>query len=136
MGSVVIDTSAIIAIAFAERRGPDCLEAVIDADEILIPSSTYAETLLVGLRRGASDAVSSVLASIEPKLVPTDQASCERMIDAYARWGKGKHRASLNIFDCFAYALANERNLPLLFIGRDFSQTDIQSVLANPDPDS
>lgn len=135
MGAIIVDTSAIIAIAFAEKRGSDCLRGAIDADEILISASTYAEALLVGLRRDASDAVNSVLTTIAPQIVPTDQASCERMIDAYDRWGKGKHRAGLNVFDCFAYALAEERGLPLLFIGRDFSQTDVTSVLANPDPE-
>ena len=45
--------------------------------------------------------------------------------DAYRRFGKGKHPAGLNFGDCFAYALATERNLPLLFKGDDFPQTDL-----------
>ena len=48
---------------------------------------------------------------------------------AYERWGKGLHPAGLNFGDCFAYALAKEHSCPLLFIGDDFSKTDIESVL-------
>ena len=45
---------------------------------------------------------------------------------AYRQWGKGFHPAGLNFGDCFAYALAKEQNCPLLFIGNDFSRTDIK----------
>lgn len=46
-------------------------------------------------------------------------------IDAFERYGKGRHPARLNFGDCFAYACARDLNLPLLFKGQDFSQTDI-----------
>ena len=49
--------------------------------------------------------------------------------DAYSRLGKGKHPARLNYGDCFAYEAARRHGCPLLFIGDDFSQTDIESVL-------
>ncbi len=98
-------------------------------------AATYAEALRVGLGKNALSDVEEVLTDIEHRLLPTDRDACRRMIDAYSRWGKGFHPAKLNIFDCFAYALAEERGLPLLFVGRDFSQTDIQSALVNPDPD-
>ena len=52
-----------------------------------------------------------------------------RVADAYLRWGRGFHPASLNFGDCFAYALAAERDWPLLYVGNDFSQTDIRSAL-------
>jgi ribonuclease VapC len=44
---------------------------------------------------------------------------------SFIRYGKGRHRARLNLGDCFAYALAKTRNLPLLFKGDDFLNTDI-----------
>ena len=48
---------------------------------------------------------------------------------AFARFGKGQgHPAQLNMGDCFAYACARTRNIPLLFIGNDFSQTDIPAA--------
>ncbi len=54
----------------------------------------------------------------------------EPAADAYRRWGKGFHKASLNFGDCFAYALAEELACPLLYIGKDFPQTDIVSAMA------
>ena len=47
----------------------------------------------------------------------------------YARWGKGVHPASLNFGDCFAYEVAVAHGCPLLCVGEDFAQTDIDSVL-------
>jgi ribonuclease VapC len=56
-------------------------------------------------------------------------ASARHVARAYERWGKGFHPAGLNFGDCFAYALAKEHSCPLLFVGKDFSKTDIASVL-------
>jgi len=50
-------------------------------------------------------------------------------IDAYRRFGKGRHKARLNIGDCFSYALAAATDLPLLFKGNDFAQTDIRPAV-------
>jgi ribonuclease VapC len=49
--------------------------------------------------------------------------------DAYRRFGRGNHPAGLNFGDCFAYALAKERDLPLLFKGEDFPQADLRPAL-------
>jgi ribonuclease VapC len=65
-------------------------------------------------------------AAIEVVAVDQDQAKIARL--AWRRFGKGRHPAGLNYGDCFAYALAKTRRLPLRFQGDDFSQTDIASV--------
>ncbi|HYI71714.1 MAG TPA: type II toxin-antitoxin system VapC family toxin, partial [Skermanella sp.] len=52
-----------------------------------------------------------------------------RIAQAYERWGKGVHPAGLNFGDCFAYAVASEHSCPLLFIGDDFSKTDLRQAL-------
>lgn len=49
--------------------------------------------------------------------------------DAFLNFGKGQHKASLNFGDCMAYAIAKSLDLPLLFKGNDFSQTDIKTAL-------
>jgi ribonuclease VapC len=56
-------------------------------------------------------------------------ASAERVAKIYDRWGKGLHPAALNFGDCFAYEVAEENSCGLLFVGDDFSKTDIKSVL-------
>ena len=48
--------------------------------------------------------------------------------EAYRDFGKGRHRAGLNLGDCFAYALAKETGETLLFKGDDFRHTDIESA--------
>ncbi len=60
--------------------------------------------------------------------VPIDSSMGKLAVDAFELWGKGRARASLNFGDCFSYALAKARNLPLLCIGNDFSRTDLQTL--------
>jgi ribonuclease VapC len=62
--------------------------------------------------------------------IAADTAAARRVGDIYARWGKGQHPAALNFCDCFAYDLAPQHDRPLLFVGNDFAQTDVASVLA------
>ena len=57
-----------------------------------------------------------------------DSAIATKAIDAFAEWGRGQGTAGLNFGDCFSYALAAERHLPLLFVGRDFAKTDIRQA--------
>lgn len=65
-----------------------------------------------------------------PRIVPVDEATSYRAGEIYTRWGKGLHPAALNYCDCFSYDVAKQLDCPLLYIGNDFSQTDIVSALA------
>jgi len=58
------------------------------------------------------------------------EAFAQRVARTYQRWGKGVHPAALNFGDCFAYALAEERACPLLYVGGDFARTDIVAAIA------
>jgi len=57
------------------------------------------------------------------------EAMARMVAGAYGRWGKGVHTAGLNFGDCFAYEVAKEHSCPLLFVGQDFSKTDVENVL-------
>ena len=57
---------------------------------------------------------------------PLDAEQADIAGNAYGRYGKGHHRAGLNLGDVFSYALARKRGLPLLFKGDDFTYTDIE----------
>jgi ribonuclease VapC len=59
------------------------------------------------------------------EIVAVDRNLATAAVNAFERYGKGRHPARLNLSDCFAYGLAKSRNLPLLFKGDDFSKTDI-----------
>jgi len=61
-------------------------------------------------------------------VVAFDAGMAEVALDAWRRFGKGRHRAGLNFADCAAYALAKVTRQPLLFKGDDFNQTDILTV--------
>ncbi len=63
------------------------------------------------------------------EIVAVDESQARAMGDAYRRWGKGLHAAHLNLGDCFAHTLATRRGLPLLFIGEDFTRTDVRRAL-------
>ena len=63
------------------------------------------------------------------EIVSVTFASARRAGEAYKKWGKGRHPAALNFGDCFAYELAKERGCRLLYVGDDFSKTDIEGAL-------
>jgi ribonuclease VapC len=129
---LIVDTSALIAIIFDEPEASDLL-AMLLTGECRMSAATFFETGMV-IDRKAEDAfpakaLEELLALAEIKIVSfgEDQALLAR--DAYAQFGKGRHRARLNFGDCFTYALAKKTDEPLLFKGNDFSQTDIVSAV-------
>ena len=75
------------------------------------------------------EAADALLALGAVSVVPATHAHARAALDAWRRFGKGRHPARLNMGDCFAHALAREAGAPLLFKGDDFSHTDIRSAL-------
>ena len=69
------------------------------------------------------------LAEAAVEVVPVTAGQARIARDAYRPFGKGNHPAGLNFGDCFAYALAKERDLPLLFKGEDFARSDVRPAL-------
>jgi ribonuclease VapC len=126
---IAVDTSALLATLLEEPEGPSCIRALEAEPELLISAGTLAEALIVANRRGIGEGIRKLLSGLPFQIAPVTPAEARRVADAYRRWGKGFHEAKLNFGDCFAYALAKERNCPLLYVGNDFSQTDIVSAL-------
>ena len=71
----------------------------------------------------------TLLLELDYQVVSVDEAAAKRIGDAYTTWGKGFHPASLNFGDCFAYSLAMDHKCPLLFVGNDFTRTDVQPAI-------
>ena len=69
-----------------------------------------------------------MISGLPLEIVAVSAASARRVAEAYGRWGKGVHPASLNYGDCFAYDIAADHG-PLLYVGDDFAQTDIKAAL-------
>lgn len=129
---IAIDTSAIMAILLEEPEADFC-SAVIEAeDDIVISSGTLAEVLIVADRRNRGEEAALLLDGLGLNIAPVTAASARRVAQAYARWGKGVHPAGLNFGDCFSYVVAKDRDCPLLFVGDDFSKTDVGDVRASP----
>jgi ribonuclease VapC len=126
---IVVDSSALIAIAFDEVGAEACSEVLQRETEVLISAGTLAESLIVARRRRETNEIERLIVDLGIEIVSVTPTSARRIAQAYGQWGKGVHPAGLNFGDCFAYALAKEHSCPLLFVGDDFSKTDVASVL-------
>jgi len=131
---IVADTSAIVAIAFAEPEREAFVQALQRTDRVLISTVSVVEArVVVHGRRGqrAVVLVDDLLRLPMFEAVPPGPAEMDAAYAAFVAFGKGSgHAASLNFGDVFSYALAKVRGLPLLFKGNDFSETDIANALA------
>lgn len=125
---IVVDTSALIAVAANEPEAAAC-EAALIANDLLLSAATLAETLIVARRKKVEDSVQVLLDSLGSEVIAVTEGLTVMAAEAYGRWGKGFHPARLNFGDCFSYALAELYGCPLLYVGDDFAQTDIRSAL-------
>jgi ribonuclease VapC len=126
---IVVDTSALLAILKNEPEADACQRQLELDDTILISAGTLTEASIVALQRNLLPPLNQLLDKAAIQCVPLSEADARATAAAYALWGNGVHPAGLNFGDCFAYALAKSNNCPLLFVGNDFSQTDIVSAL-------
>jgi ribonuclease VapC len=124
---MIVDTSAIIAILRKEPDQERYLRAVISADVAWISSVNLLELYAVLALR--ADDVSRLIEDSDIKVWDFTWSTAVLARDAFIQYGKGRHKASLNICDCAAYATAKEAKLPLLYKGNDFAHTDIESPL-------
>ena len=128
---IVVDTSAMFAIVARENERDSFVKVLDQADAAVCSSVTYLETVMVLTGRSravAKSAVEELLRAFAIEVTAVDRIVTDAAVDAFDRYGKGRHRAALNLADCFSYALAKSRNAPLLFKGDDFSQTDIAAA--------
>jgi ribonuclease VapC len=123
---IVLDTSALVALLLGEPEAPRLSRRIAGEDVLLMSAGTAAEALILSGQRGFRPKLEAMLADLAVEIVPLAASDVGRVADAYARWGRGNHPAGLNFGDCFAYSLAHNRQCPLLFVGRDFSRTDIE----------
>ena len=126
---IAVDTSALMAVVLDEPAASACI-AVLEAEStILVSAGTVAEALIVSERRNVGIEMARLIEGLGLQVVTVTPASAQRIALAYAQWGRGAHSAALNFGDCFAYEVAKEHACGLLYVGNDFSKTDIESVL-------
>ena len=129
---MVVDTSAVIACLLNEPERAPFIEAIGSGSVKLISVVGLVEASFVILGRRGPVGLADLHEFLDNggiERVPVDERQAEAAVEAFRRFGKGRHPARLNIGDCFAYALAKTTGEPLLFKGTDLARTDIVPVL-------
>jgi len=125
---IVVDSSIIVAIIREESDAAIWVDVLDKTPHVFMSVISYVETNMVIAGRW-SDArlgrLDATLKALHVRVVPVTLTQGHVALAAFLRFGRGRHSAGLNIGDCFAYALAKSRDLPLLFKGDDFAKTDI-----------
>ena len=124
----MIDASALVALLEDETAAPMLRQALSgDATRLISTVSVLEATCVLGARRGPGAVLelSLFLSEFDLEQVAFDSAQLSIAQRAWLAYGRGRHPAKLNFGDCASYALAQSRSEPLLFIGNDFSQTDV-----------
>ena len=126
---IVLDTSALMALLLAEPTA-DQIAAILQSDDrFVISAGTLAEALLVASRRGVFDEMTVLLDGIGVEVESLTGPVAHEVAEAHKHWGRGHDQTGLNFGDCFAYVTAKRLGWPLLFVGDDFSKTDVAAVL-------
>lgn len=128
---MIVDSSALVAIAFAEPGCQELITKLAGAPSAGIGTPTLAETgvvLAARLGQDSRDLVIRLLDEFSIEEIPFGDRHWREAVDAYLRFGRGRHKARLNFGDCLTYAVARLANEPLLFVGEDFRETDLESA--------
>ena len=130
-GALVVDTSALLATLFAEPERDAVLVSLAEADAVLLSACCHLEASIVAASRLGPEGQAELehligVFAVDVASFTPDQAALA--VDAWQRFGKGRHPAGLNIIDCCSYALAARSKIPLLAVGGDFARTDIGLV--------
>jgi ribonuclease VapC len=127
-----VDTSAIVEILLSHPRSRDLILRLEGSTgpRSTGPTVVYEATVVVAGKQmlsldEAERLVRSLLKMLNITVMGATDETASAAIDAFARFGKGRHPARLNFGDCFAYAGAKASGLPLLYVGDDFAQTDL-----------
>ena len=126
---MTVDSSALLAIVFAEPGYLDLVDAILEADVVRVGAPTLVETgMVLAGRRGSpvGSELTGLVRELDITVVPFGEAEWQRALDAANRYGRGRHAAALNFGDCLAYATAAVAGDTLLFVGSGFRKTDIR----------
>lgn len=129
---MILDTSAIVAVIRDEPDRRRLVEAMANVAEVGVGTPTLTEASIVLVRRyglAGRATLARFLEENEVVTIPFGDHHWSAAAEAYIRYGKGRHPASLNYGDCMTYATARVAEMPLLFTGDDFAQTDLMPAL-------
>lgn len=131
-----LDASALIAMLTDETEGERLTKDMQGSDEILTSAIAIYETVARLMSKtdlsgsAAREIVADFLKTVSARTVTIGASEADAALVAFERYGKGRHPASLNMGDCFAYACARNHGVRLLYIGNDFARTDVNEPFA------
>lgn len=129
---MILDSSSVVSVLFEEEDHGRLVQAMDGAEILAIGGPTLLETGMVATRafdlRGRA-LVSQFLERWSVVVTPFDNGHWQIAMEAFLRYGKGRHPAALNYGDCMSYATARLAEMPLLFVGDDFRKTDVTPAL-------
>jgi ribonuclease VapC len=126
---VILDSSVVVAIALREPGYEGLVEKLQSTDALGIGTPTLTEAgMVLSARLGVEPQalMDRFLRDFGVVAVPFGEHHWREALDAFRRFGKGRHEAALNFGDCMSYAVARLAGQPLLFVGDDFPRTDIE----------
>ncbi len=126
---MILDSSALIAVLLREPGHESLVERLGAARLAGVGAPTLVETGIV-LTAKIGPRARSLLSHFAEEaglmVIPFGEDHWRTAVEAYARFGRGRHPAALNYGDCMSYATARLAGQPLLCVGGDFAQTDIE----------
>jgi ribonuclease VapC len=126
-----LDSSAVVEIILDGQEADALLQALETAEQQYSgPTVIYESAVVLTTRLKMDPSTAKLLVSefierFEIQVLPASAEIGFEAVDAFARYGKGRHSAKLNFGDCFSYAGAKTAGVPLLYVGNDFAQTDL-----------
>jgi ribonuclease VapC len=128
---MIIDSSAVLAVIGKEPGHERIVHELAASQETRMGAPTQLETgIVLTARLGprGKTILARFLQENAIQIVAFDEDHAAVALDAYSRFGKGRHPAALNFGDCCTYATASVSGEPLLCVGDDFRQTDLRLV--------
>ena len=131
---MLIDSSGLVAIVLNEDDAPKIVAALETSEFVYVtPIVIYEAAMAVARVRvmsleRATDIVQQFCQALNANCIAIGEDMAIEALGAASRFGKGRHKAQLNMGDCFSYAAAKTLAVPLLFKGDDFSLTDIMQA--------
>lgn len=125
---MILDSSAILAIVFKEPAHESLLAQILAADVRAAGAPTLAETGIVlhaRLGEGSYGLLERLLDELDVQELSFGEVHWREAVEAFRRFGRGRHPAALNFGDCLTYAACRLAGEPLLFVGDDFARTDL-----------
>ncbi len=128
---MILDSSAIVSVLREELGSERVAARMSSASTLAVGAPTLVETtmaLFSKLGRDPRPQLTRFLREMQVEIIPFTDEHYEVAVDAFERFGKGRHPAALNFGDCLTYAVARLSGYPLLFTGDDFAKTDLTAA--------